>query len=126
MTIRRITISVPERVASRIKKAARKKPVSAWVTDLIEEHLDDEDLERRWQEFYRDVAPRREDIRRADAIFKRLTRGSGGGHEWGRRIHEAPREMYHRAIATFERDGTSRAALRGCGDPTRDLRRRCR
>ncbi|HEX9294586.1 MAG TPA: hypothetical protein VF881_02095 [Polyangiaceae bacterium] len=79
MTIRRITISVPERVASRIKKAARKKPVSAWVTDLIEEHLDDEDLERRWQEFYRDVAPRREDIRRADAIFKRLTRGSGGG-----------------------------------------------
>lgn len=72
MTIRRITISVPEAVAGRIKKAAGKKPVSSWVTDLIEEHLDDAELERKWQAFYRDVAPKRTDIRRADAIFGRL------------------------------------------------------
>jgi len=73
MAIRRITLSVPERVAGRIKKAAGKKPVSAWVTDLIEEHLDDVELERKWDAFYRDVAPRRADIRRADSIFGRLT-----------------------------------------------------
>ena len=76
MTIRRITISVPERVAERIKKAAGGKPVSTWVTDLVEEHLDDAELERQWEEFYRDVAPKREDIRRADALFKRLTKPS--------------------------------------------------
>jgi hypothetical protein len=77
MTIRRITISVPEQVAGRIKKAAGNQPVSTWVTDLIEEHLDDAELERQWQAFYRDVGPRREDIRQADVKFKRLTRGSG-------------------------------------------------
>jgi hypothetical protein len=73
MAIRRITISVPERVAGRIKKAAGKTPVSSWVTDLIEERLDDVELERKWQAFYRDVAPKRADIRRADSIFERLT-----------------------------------------------------
>lgn len=73
MTIRRITISVSERVAGRIKKAAGRKPVSSWVTDVIEDHLEDTELERQWQAFYRDVAPKRADIRRADAIFGRLT-----------------------------------------------------
>lgn len=72
MSIRRITLSVPEKVAVRIKKAAGAVPVSAWVTQLIEEHLDDVELERRWQEFYRDVAPTREDSRRAEAKLKRL------------------------------------------------------
>ncbi len=76
MSIRRITISVPEEVAGRIKKAAGDRPVSAWVTDLIEGHLDDAELERQWQAFYRDVAPKRDDIRRADAMFNRLTRGT--------------------------------------------------
>jgi hypothetical protein len=74
MSIRRITISVAADVAGRIKKAAGNKPVSTWVTDLIEGHLDDAELERQWREFYEDVAPRRDDIRRADAMFKRLTR----------------------------------------------------
>ena len=73
MTIRRITISVPERVAGRIKRAAGKRPVSSWVTDLIEDHLDDAELDRQWRAFYLDVAPRRADIRRADAMFGRLT-----------------------------------------------------
>jgi len=76
MAIRRIPLSVPEEVAGRIKKAAGTKPVSAWVTDLIEEHLDDADLDRQWQEFCRDVGPSREEVRRADAMFKRLTRRS--------------------------------------------------
>jgi hypothetical protein len=72
MSIRRITISVPAEVAARIKKAAGKTPVSSWVTGLIEERLDDSELERLWQAFYRNVRPRREDVRRADAIFRRL------------------------------------------------------
>lgn len=76
MTIRRITISVPEQVAGRIKQAAGDKPVSAWVTDLIAEHLDDGELERLWKAFYRDVAPTRAEIRRADQMFNRLMRGS--------------------------------------------------
>ena len=74
MSIRRITISVPAAVATRIQRAAGGASVSAWVTGVIEEHLDDAELERMWQEFYRSVRPRREDVRRADAIFKRLVR----------------------------------------------------
>ena len=74
MTIRRITISVPDATAARIKKAAAGAPVSAWVTDVIEEHLDDAELERQFRAFYRDVAPARADIRRANALFDRLTK----------------------------------------------------
>jgi hypothetical protein len=74
MTIQRITISVPEEVAGRIRKAAKDNPVSTWVTEVIGERLDDTEQQRQWEAFYRDVAPARQDIRRADAIFKRLTR----------------------------------------------------
>jgi hypothetical protein len=74
MTIRRITISVSEEVAGRIKKAAGATPVSTWVTDVIEERLDDAELERRWQEFCRDVDPTRQDIRRAESMLQRLTK----------------------------------------------------
>ena len=76
MSIRRITVSVPEEVAGRIKKAAGDRSVSAWVTDLIAGHLDDAELERLWADFYRDVAPTRAEIRRADRLFDRLTRGT--------------------------------------------------
>jgi hypothetical protein len=74
MSIRRITISLPDDVARRIKKAAADKSVSAWVAGVIEDRLEDEELERLWQDFYRSVRPRREDVRRADALFKRLTK----------------------------------------------------
>lgn len=74
MSIRRITISVPTAVASRIKKAAGRTPVSAWVTGALEERLDDAELERLWQEFYRSVGPSPTDVKRADAMFRRLTR----------------------------------------------------
>jgi hypothetical protein len=76
MSIRRITISVPEKTAARIKKAAGATPVSAWVAGVIEEHLEDAELERLWQEFYRSVRPRSDDVRRANAIFKRLTKAA--------------------------------------------------
>ena len=76
MSIKRITISVPERVAARIKKAAGATPVSAWVTDVIEDHLADAELERAWEAFAKDVSPSRAEERSADAMFKRLTRSS--------------------------------------------------
>ena len=76
MSIKRITISVPAKVASRIKKAAGSMPVSTWVNDAIEERLNDAELEQQWREFYRDVSPSRKDVGRADLMFKRLTKRS--------------------------------------------------
>ena len=76
MSIRRITISVPAKVAGKIKRAAGGRPVSAWVTEVLEERLDDSELQQKWEEFYEQVKPSREDTRRADAIFRRLTRRS--------------------------------------------------
>ena len=74
MSIKRITISVPDRTAARIKQAAGGMAVSAWVTEIVEERLEDSELERLWREFYQAVRPRSSDIRRADALFGRLTR----------------------------------------------------
>jgi hypothetical protein len=74
MSIKRITISVPAATAAKIKRAAGSRAVSAWVTEVVEERLGDDELERLWQEFYRSVAPRKRDVRRADQIFERLTK----------------------------------------------------
>jgi hypothetical protein len=74
MAIKRITISIPESVARQLKKSAGQTPVSRWVTELIEDHLDDASLERQWQDFCRDVAPTGADDKRARAMFKRLSR----------------------------------------------------
>ncbi len=46
----------------------------AWVAEIVEERLESRELERLWREFYQSVRPRRSDIRRADALFDRLTR----------------------------------------------------
>jgi hypothetical protein len=78
MAIRRITLSVPEEVAARIKEAAGSTPVSTWVTDLVEDHLDDDALEREWQAFYRDVHPDRKAVRAAATKLRRLTRAGRG------------------------------------------------
>jgi hypothetical protein len=74
MSIKRITISVPSAVATRIKKAAGRVPVSAWVTEVIEERLDDAELERQWQRFYAEVQPKAADVRRASTMLRRMTR----------------------------------------------------
>ena len=74
MTIRRITISVPEELAIRLKKVAGRVPVSAWVTDRIEEHLEEHELLQLWKDFLRDVAPTAADKRKAEAIYRRLTK----------------------------------------------------
>jgi hypothetical protein len=74
MSIPRITVSVPAKVAARIKKAAGDAPVSAWATGVVEERLEDAELERQWREFCRRVHPSRDEVRRADAMFRRLTK----------------------------------------------------
>jgi len=73
MAIKRITLSVPEQVAVRLKKAAGRVPISAWVTQIIEQHLQEAELEAAWQAFLRDAAPSRAEARQADAMFQRLT-----------------------------------------------------
>lgn len=78
MSIRRITISVPEEFAGQIKRAAGTTPVSQWIAEVIEERLDDSELERLWQEFYRSVRPTRADVKRARAMFKRLSQQVAG------------------------------------------------
>jgi len=79
MSIRRITLSVPEATASRIKKAAGEQSVSSWVTDVIEEYLDDAELERKWQEFYAAVKLSKKDETRARALHERLTKRRSRG-----------------------------------------------
>ena len=74
MGIKRITLSVPEAIAARIKKAAGGTTVSAWVTDLIAERLDEAELERQWQAFCDEVPISRQEDRDAAALFKRLTK----------------------------------------------------
>jgi hypothetical protein len=74
MAIRRITISVPEETARRIKKAAGQTAVSSWVTEVIEEHLDDAELDRKWQDFYADVNPSSRDRKVAQTLHARLTK----------------------------------------------------
>lgn len=73
MSITRITISVPEKIAKRIKRAAGNVPVSTWVTERLEEHLEQTKLDQLFEQFYRDVNPSRDSVREADAIFERLT-----------------------------------------------------
>ena len=71
MAVRRITVSIPEQVAQRMRKAAGSRPVSTWLADLIEEHLDERELEAKWLAFYEGVNPKPGDLRRADDILRR-------------------------------------------------------
>jgi hypothetical protein len=73
MSVKRITISVPVATAKRIKRAAGKVPVSAWVTKKIEEQLQQQELDALFEKFYEDVNPSPESVREADLLFERLT-----------------------------------------------------
>jgi hypothetical protein len=48
----RITLSVPDELATRIKKAAGEGTVSGWIVKVIEEHFaEDVELERQFLEW---------------------------------------------------------------------------
>jgi hypothetical protein len=76
MPIRRITISVPDALADKIKDAAGDTPVSQWVADLIERKLNEEDeLEEQWNKFVKALPPDPESEARAAEMFDRLVLG---------------------------------------------------
>jgi hypothetical protein len=79
MAIRRITISVPEELAERIKQAAGDKPVSQYVTETLEKELSDDELQRQWEEFYRSLPPNPEADMKAAEMFERLV----GSRQYG-------------------------------------------
>ena len=74
MSARRITVSVPETVAQRIKKAAGKTPVSHVAHRSHQDHLDERELEGKWEAFYEGVNPDASAERKAEEILKRATR----------------------------------------------------
>jgi ferric-dicitrate binding protein FerR (iron transport regulator) len=76
MSIQRITLSVQEHVASRIKKAAGKTPVSAWVASLVEEHLDEAELEQQFLAFCAAHPATGAELTRAEAILAELRGGT--------------------------------------------------
>jgi hypothetical protein len=72
MAIERVTLSVPKSIATRLRKAAGTQPVSAWVTTLIEERLDQTELEAQFQNFCKHHAPTKSEATKAAAILVRL------------------------------------------------------
>ena len=71
MPIRRVTISMPEKLARRVEKAAGKQPVSAWIRAFVERHLEELEYERLWQEHYAKLAITDTERERAAAILER-------------------------------------------------------
>ncbi|MDQ2706730.1 MAG: hypothetical protein M3Z25_03480 [Actinomycetota bacterium] len=72
MSAVRITLSVPEGLADRIKKASGEGTVSGWVVKVIEEYFaEDEELERQFDEWL-DAHPVDEEIKReVDAVLEK-------------------------------------------------------
>ena len=117
-------------MANRIKKAAGDAPVSTWVAELIEEHLDDAKLERLWAEFYESVRPSRTTCvlpkTHAGATHEAVGRADAAGVKSGRGVIHGCRHL-HRARAT-RNDIMVRLAwpLRGRADPVDHIGRRRR
>lgn len=80
MAIKRITISLPDELAERLKAAAGDKPVSTWVTELIEHELEQEHLDQLWEDYMAEVGtdPEAEEYAKR-VIESALQSGSGKG-----------------------------------------------
>ena len=77
MATKRITVSVPADVATRIRQAAgRTHSVSEWVTKAVTRSLEEEDVQRRFLEFCDAVEVTASDIRRVNASFDQITQTS--------------------------------------------------
>lgn len=74
MATKRITVSVPAEVATRIKRASgQSHSVSEWVTNAVIRSLAEEDLTRRFLEFCDGVSASSSDEKRAERSFDRIT-----------------------------------------------------
>lgn len=79
MATKRITVSVPAEIATRIKQAAgRSRSVSEWVTNAVTRTLEEEDLKRRFLEYCDSVKATPEQERQAKASFDRITQSKRG------------------------------------------------
>lgn len=73
MATKRITVSVPAEVATRIKRAAaQSRSLSEWVTNAVTRTLEEEDLTRRFLEFCDGVRASSSDEKRAKESFDRI------------------------------------------------------
>ena len=76
MATKRITVSVPEEIATRIKRAAgRNRSVSEWVTNAVTRTLEEEDLRQRFLEFCDAVKATPAQEKQAKASFDLITQG---------------------------------------------------
>lgn len=75
MATKRITVSVPEEIAVRIKRASGEShSVSEWVTSAVIRAFEEEDLTRRFLEFCDGVKASSSDEKRAERSFDRITK----------------------------------------------------
>lgn len=76
MATKRITVSVPAEIATRIKRAAgRSHSVSEWVTSAVTRTLEEQDVRRRFLEFCDSVKATPAQETQAKASFDRIVRG---------------------------------------------------
>ena len=69
----RITLSVPDELAARIKKSAGEGTVSGWVVKVIEEYLaEDAELERQFDEWLAADPPTEEDRQWAREVLGKV------------------------------------------------------
>ncbi|MGQ0573697.1 MAG: hypothetical protein ACT4RN_05760 [Pseudonocardia sp.] len=67
----RITLSVPEELANRIKKSAGEGTVSGWVVNVIENHIaEDAELERQFVEWLEAIPPDEDTMKSVDAAIE--------------------------------------------------------
>jgi len=74
MPITRVTISMPSALARKVKRAAGKQPVSAWLTELVEERLTRRELDQMWSAHVASFAFTAAETREARRRLSRLTR----------------------------------------------------
>ncbi len=79
--IKRVTISLPEELADRLRAEAGDRSVSAYVGELISEHLDNDDLDALWRGFVEDVGLSADDVAAADQVLDDLTAARTAGAE---------------------------------------------
>lgn len=72
MAIKRVTVSLPDDLASRLKSEAGDRSVSAYVAELIYEHLVEAEAGRLWQEYVAEAAVSADDVAAADEILDEL------------------------------------------------------
>jgi hypothetical protein len=68
----RITLSVPEELADRIKQAAGEGTVSGWIVKVIERYLaEDAELERQFDEWLAAHPPSEDDMQYVDDVLEK-------------------------------------------------------